>query len=53
MIPTVGLLSFVWSDMDGTLANSVPVLPTRLGKVGTQYAGTCPACISVDSYVIT
>ena len=39
--------------MDGTLANSVPVLPDRLGPVGTQYAGTCPACISVDSMVIT
>ena len=38
--------------MDGTLANSVPVLPDRLCGVGTQYAGTCPACISVDSYVI-
>ena len=39
--------------MDGTLANSVPVLPTRLGDIGTHYAGTCRVCISVDSGVIT
>ena len=53
MTPAVGLPSFVWSDMDGTLANSVPVLPTRLGDIGTHYAGACRVCISVDSTVIT
>ena len=39
--------------MDGTLANSVPALPTRLGDIGTHYAGTYRVCISVDSGVIT
>ena len=53
MTPTVGLPSFVWSDIDGTLANSVPALPDRLGDIGTHYAGTCRVCISVDSGVIT
>ena len=54
MTPAVGLLSFVWYDMDGTLANSVPALPTRLGPVGTVCARDKNiVCVSVDSGVIT
>ena len=37
-MPAIGPLRSARCDMTGTLANSVPVLPDRLGDIGTQCA---------------